>query len=48
MAKGKKGKKGKNVDEDAEWDALEKKQAAAKETGSEEFISFKNLIFILL
>ena len=34
MAKGKKGKKGKNVDEDAEWDALEKKQAAAKETGS--------------
>merc|ERR1712110_341948 len=32
MAKGKKGKKGKNVDEDAEWDALEKKQAAAKET----------------
>merc|ERR1712113_355062 len=36
MAKGKKGKKGKNVDEDAEWDALEKKQAAAKETGLED------------
>merc|ERR1711953_205787 len=33
MAKGKKGKK---VDEDAEWDALEKKQAAAKETGLED------------